>query len=768
MNKVTPFPRSPLPAQPEIVLPMASNAPQGLNLRQLLNILRRRIVLILGIVVLVTGAVALGVNQIVPLYQAEAQVVVEGNRERLVKIDSVVQGINPDYFTNETEAAIISSTEMAERVVRHLDLSKHPQFNPELAPPSRGAVAELRSAAWSWITGTVLVPLGLAAAPEAEEPRPVLPAAPEERERELVRYAVPTLLGGLRVVPSERSRVISIRFSSTDPQIAALAANGFADVYIKSQLSQKGEATDRAGDWLSTRVTELGQRVVEAERRHEDFRRKSGIIEVGGANILAQQIASLNTELVVARTKRAESEARFQQVQRLAVEARGGLESSAFVLDSSLIQNLRSQESGIQRKIAELRTQVRDQHPKMILAQSELADLRQKIAEEVQKIGASLGNELQIARVRESNLQNEVNRLQARVLEQNQSEVKLRALESEVRATKQLYETFLARLKETKVQEDAQQPDARIINRASVPGAPFYPRKNLAILTALLAAALLGVAVALLLEYLDSGFRSLSQLEQTTGVGTLGIVPLVKQPILRNRPLHEVLLERPHSVFSESIRTLRTGLMLSDVNRPPRSVLFTSSIPGEGKSSTTLALAMMAAKSGQRVIVLDCDLRHPNLHALLGVKNGKGLSDYLAGNSTLEDVIEIDTRSGVHYVTAGSRAPNPSDILGSAKMRALIQSLSRLYDLVALDTPPVMAVADALVLVRAVDKTVFLVRWAKTRRETVTAAMRMVLEAGADMPGTVMCQVDTTKQARYDYYDSGYYYYGKNRKYYAD
>ena len=767
MNKVTPFPRSALPAQPEIVLPMAAGAP-GLNLRQLLNILRRRIVLILGVMFLVTGGVALGVNQIVPLYQAETQIVVEGNRERLVKIESVVQGINPDYLTNETEAAIIASTEMAERVVKHLDLTKSPLFNPELAPPTRGAIAEIKGAAWSWIAGTILAPLGFTVETESGEPRPVLPASPEERERALAAYAVPELLGGLKVLPSERSRVISVRFSSTDPRMAALVANGFADVYIKSQLSQKGEATDRAGDWLSGRLTELGQRVVEAERRHEEFRRKSGIIEVGGANILAQQIGSLNTELVVARTKRAESEARYQQVQKLVVEARGGMESSAFVLDSSLIQALRSQESGIQRKIAELRTQVRDQHPKMILAQSELADLRQKIAEEVQKIGASLGSEVQIARVRESNLQAEVNRLQSRVLEQNQSEVRLRALESEVKASKQLYETFLTRLKETKVQEDAQQPDARIINRASVPGGPFYPRKNLAILTAVLASALLGVAAALLLEYLDSGFRSLSQLEQASGVGTLGIVPLVKQPILRNRPLHEVLLERPHSVFSESIRTLRTGLMLSDVNRPPRSVLFTSSIPGEGKSSTTLAFAMMAARSGQRVIVLDCDLRHPNLHALLDVKNGKGLSDYLAGNSTLEDVIEIDPRSGVHYVTAGSRAPNPADILASQKMRALIQSLSRLYDLVALDTPPVMAVADALVLVRAVDKTVFLVRWAKTRRETVMAAMRMVIEAGADVPGTVMCQVDTTKQARYDYYDSGYYYYGKNRKYYTD
>jgi len=772
MNKVTPFPRQPPPAPPEILLPAPGLAGGMLDLRQLIGVLRRRLVLIIGLVVLGTGGAALYVSQLVPLYQAEAQLIVEGSRERVVKLESVTQGLNHDFYTNETEAAVIGSRELAEQAVERLSLLRFPAFNADLAPPERSVVREVEQAVLAWIEDSLLVPLGFAEAGSVSapaEPAPAAPAAltPAERDAELKRIAVARYLSGLAVVPSDRSRVITVRYASVDPQFAALAANTTAELYIQSQVETKGEASDRAGRWLAERVTELSRRVVESERALEAFKRESGIIDVGGSNIISQQIASLNTELVVARTKRAEAEARYGQVQAL-LKSPNGLESSNFVLDSALIQNLRQQESGIQRKLAELRTQVRDQHPKMVLAQSELEDLRDKIGLEVAKIAAALGSELQIARVREANLQSEVRQLQQRLLGQNESEVQLRALESETRAIKQLYETFLARLKETKVQEDTERADARIINRAIVPGAPYYPRKNLIILTALLVSAVAAIALALVIEHLDSGFRSLTQLEQTTGVGTLGIVPLVKQPILRNRYPHQILIEKPHSVFSESIRTLRTALMLSDVSHPPRSVLFTSSIPGEGKSSTTLSVAILAARSGQRVIVIDCDLRHPNMHVQLGVENRQGLGDYLAGTVAFEDVVEIDPRSGVHYVTAGARAPNPPDILGSMKMRTLLASLTRMYDLVALDTPPIMAVADALVLVRHVDKTVFLVRWAKTRRETATAALRQVLEAGADVAGSVLCQVDTSKQAQYDYYDSGYYYYGKARKYYSD
>ncbi|CAN0510204.1 unnamed protein product, partial [Laminaria digitata] len=231
---------------------------------------------------------------------------------------------------------------------------------------------------------------------------------------------------------------------------------------------------------------------------------------------------------------------------------------------------------------------------------------------------------------------------------------------------------------------------------------------------------------------------------------------------------HEFALARPNSTFGEAIRSVRTALMLSSVDKPPKTVLITSSIPGEGKTSTSLSIASTAAKSGQRVIILDCDLRNSSLHAYLNVPNQRGLSDFLAGQAELEDVIEIHPSSTLHYITAGSRAPNPTDMLSSDEMRELIRRLSDMYDMVILDTPPLMAVSDALVLMRDVDRTLFLVRWEKTRRETVLAGIKQALEAGANLAGTVLTQVNVKKHASYDYGDSGYYYYGSYRKYYSE
>ena len=230
---------------------------------------------------------------------------------------------------------------------------------------------------------------------------------------------------------------------------------------------------------------------------------------------------------------------------------------------------------------------------------------------------------------------------------------------------------------------------------------------------------------------------------------------------------HQLAVSKPGSVYGEAVRTLRTALLLSDSERPPRTVLVTSSIPNEGKTSTALSIACQSAKSGQRCIILDCDLRQSSVHRYFGVPNKIGLADYLVGKARLEEVIEIDPVSTAHLIPAGARAPNPIDLLGSPQMRRLIKALAQAYDLVILDTPPVLAVSDALVLVRHVDATLFLIRWEQTRRLAAVSGLKVALEAGANLAGVVLSQVDVKRHAQYDYADSGYYYGGYN-KYYTE
>jgi succinoglycan biosynthesis transport protein ExoP len=760
MSTVTrlPLPGSEPPHDGGIVFP--GMAESGLDLRRMLGILKRRKMMIFGVMILFTSLVALYVSQLTPLYRAEASLVVEKNRQHISPVESVVQGISDDYLTSETEAAVIGSRELASKAVDRLNLVNNPLYNPALRPAQASLVGSVVSPVTDFINDRLIAPIKSMLFGQADKAAADAGDAlsADDQRRALAQQVIDGFLGGLTVSASDRSRVILVDYASPDPHMAALAANTMAELYILDQLSTKGDATTRASEWLKQRVTEMATRVKEAEDKLAAFRQKSGIVDLGGSTTAyQQQLSRLDEELTTARNSLAEAQARYQQLQSN-IES-GNLDSSAAVLSSPLIQTLRSQEAEVARKLSDMRSQYREGHPQVKLAENALTDLKQKIQAEAQKLAANLYNELNIARVRVHNLEVEAGGLQQHLDKQSDAEVNVRALESEVKADKQLYETLLSRLRETNVQDDSssQQADAKIISRATAPVGPYYPKTHLIVAAALVVSGVLGVGLALVLELLDTGFRSLQQIEQATGLSTLGMVPALSDSERRGKRPHEIAVDKPNSAFGEAIRTLRTGLLLTRIDHPPRSIMVTSSIPGEGKTSVALSLACSAARSAQKAMVIDCDLRHSNLHVYLGQPNKTGLTDYLAGQATLEDVVEIDPRSGVHFITAGSRAPNPVDLLGSQEMKKLIARLSSIYDFVVLDSPPLLPVSDGLLLVRSVDKVVFLTRWSKTKRETALTGLKQLVEAGADLAGIVLSQVDVRKHAMYDYGDSGYY-----------
>jgi len=704
---------------------------EQLDLLYLLGVIRRRKYLIAGIAFLVTSFTALFVTQITPLYMAEALLVLEENQQNVLNVDAVTQGLRTDYYTNETEAAVIGSRELAIKTVERLGLVDDPAFNPLLAPQVPG----LRDRVLAWFMGG-----------DATEADWTAGMSPEDVQAYTLELTTDYYLSGLSVSPSLSSRIIAVQYSSEDPAVAARFANTAAEIYILDQLETRGAATVRATDWLSERVDQLRRRVIDSERRFEEFRRASGIVEVGRTNVYQNQLADLSSELIVARTKRAEAEAQYAQVQKLKAES-GNIESSAAVMDAPLIQKLREQEAQLLRRISEDKTRLREGHPRMVLAANELKDLRQKISTEVDKIALNLGNELEISRVREANLQAEISSLQKKIEEQAEAEVTLNSLASEIKANQELYETVLNRFQETEVQDqDLIQANARVISRAVEPSSPYYPKKKLMVMAALFASLAGGIALAFVLEYLDSGFRTVEQLENLTGQPVLGIFPQIEA----NQTPHKVVVDQPNSVFGEAVRRIRTALALSSVQGAPKTLLVTSSVPEEGKTSASTALAVSAARSGQKCILVDCDFRHPSVHAVLGLKNTKGLSSYLAGQDELGEVIEADLRSGLRVIPAGPSVPHPTDLLGSQEMRNLLRRLEGVFDFIILDAPPLLAVSDALVLVRSVDKTIFMVRWAKTDRSTVNAGLKQLVEAGANIGGLILSLVDVRKSVQYE------------------
>ncbi|HYM31364.1 MAG TPA: polysaccharide biosynthesis tyrosine autokinase [Candidatus Cybelea sp.] len=759
------------PDEPQLMAIEPGPAGRELSLREILQTIWRRRWLIIATVFLACTLTTLWVLQIVPRYVATAAVVVETRHENVLKIESVLQGMSPDYYTNETEAAIIRSRDMAGRVVDQLDLVSSPLFNPDLAPERTTLASRLEDlfdvhAIASKITPQVVKDL-------IDQLRPQVPDAggkinvPIDEKTWTRDRVIDRFMASTKVEPGERSRVITIQFTTEDPQLAALAANTLAEIYIRQSVSAKNDATANASDWLNDRVSDMRRRVAESSQAVDAYRRQAGIVDVQNqTTLLQQQLAELNTKLVTSRSERAEAEARYQQVERM-VNSPGGINASAAVLQSPLIQKLREQEAQVVREMAELRSQLKEDHPQMILKRSELADLDDKIGKEVAKVGSSLKSELEIARIRERSLANDVADLQQKIAQQNEAQVQLHALESEANANKQLYDTMLARFKETGVQEKGvQQADARLISPAAVPTSPAYPKKGLILSVAFVASALVALLLVFIVEHMDAGFRTLQQVEAVLGVPGIGMVPRISNRKRRGGAPADHLLASPNSVYAEAIRTIRTGLLLSNVDRPPKTVLVTSSLPGEGKSGTALSLARAAAKAGQRTIIIDCDLRHPTLHVNLGVANKAGVVEAVSGIAKLEDVVEIDERSGCHFMTAGTNAPSPTDLLGSEAMRRMLARLKEVYDLVIVDTPPVLVVSDALVLLRLVDKTLFMVRWGKTRREAAQIGVRDVLQANADLAGVVLNEVDLRKSARYQYGDATSY--GNYRKYYID
>lgn len=740
---------------------------QAFDLRQIMHTLWRRKMIIIATSFILTLLAVLAVMQATPLYVAEAQLVVERQRERTLEFRQVLQDGRLDHYTNRTEAAVLMSRGLAGKVVDELDLVNHPLFNPALGEPkSRGLMdrIDLRGFVRGLIPNWVLDELRGGA---EDSTHTETNYSTEEMAAFLREDVLEAFLAGVDVSSSDLSRVLEVTYVSSDPEFAAQAANALAEVYINETILRKFAANARATDWLNQQVSELRKRLEASRNALEAHRRSMGFVDIQGqSSVLGQQLGQLNIDHVRARSGRAEAEARYQQIQKL-LQSANGTESAAQVLDSPLIQRLREQEAAVIRQLGELRTQLRGQHPRLILKESELADLQQKIRREVTKITTSLGNELEIAEIRERTTASEVERLKQAIQKQNESIVTLRALESEVAANDAIYQTILTRFKETDVQDDAtQQADARLISPAVPPLRPSYPRKSLIVFVVLIASTVAGILLVFVLEHLDAGFRSLPQIEQFTGMPPLGIVPKLQGFAMRHLRPQDAVLEKPNSMFAESIRSIRTSLMLSGPVAP-QTIIVTSSVPGEGKTSLTLALGRSAAKAGQRVVVIDCDMRRPSIHEELDTPNLRGLAEYLEDTAELEEITEIDEPSGMHFVTAGHNAPNPTDLLNRDRMARLIERLQLAYDLVLFDTPPVLAISDAMVLAKHVNKCIYAIRWGDTDRSAVSVGIRNLLDSKANLAGVVLTQVDVRKHSGYSYGGHGDTY-GTYEKYYQN
>ena len=713
--------------------------------------LRIRRKVIIGATIAVMALVTAVVMQLTPLYTATAVVLLDQRRNSADSADSALSELPADQPTMQNQVQILTSMKLMERVVDKLHLDQDPAFNPK--PGLLAGISEdLTSLFAPYLGWFPAVKDGVNGDGET--------LTADARKNAIAH----TLRRNLSVTPVGVSTTINVSYKSPDPVQAAVIANGIADAYVEDQLEAKFEANQKATQWLASRSQDLSKQAENADAAVQRYKAANNITTpVNGMSVVDQQIRDVNTQLVIAKADLAEKQANYNSL--VALQAAGKAANASQVLSNPLIATLRAQESDLNRQLADLSSRYLPSHPKIQDLRAQKENFEGKIDEEIQRIVESIRNSVSVASAHVGSLEQSLARVEGRGAGQDKSSVQLTALQSAATSARSMYEAFLARLSQTQDREGIQAPDARVISNAEVPGSPSFPKKGLSVALSIPAGFLLGILLAFLAERLDSGFRTIADIEAMIGLPVMAAVPEVRAVKGQTLRAADIVIDKPMSSFAEAIRGLQLGLILSDVDRPAKVVLVTSSVPGEGKTTVAVSLARIAASSGLRTVLLDCDLRRASSGKALGSLFSKSIVDVLTGTAPLEKCLVKDEKSGAFTLPSINTPGNPGDLLSSQIMQKIVNRLREKFDFIVIDSPPVLPVNDAKILSRLADAVLFVVRWEKTPREAVLSSIRALTDVRANVSGIALTRADNERFRHYSY---GYQDYKEYSRYHLE
>jgi capsular exopolysaccharide synthesis family protein len=578
--------------------------------------------------------------------------------------------------------------------------------------------------------------------------------------------AVDRVLGRLDAEREGESYALSIKFTSTDPLKAARLANQAAALYVQEQLSAKQTAVARAADWLSGRLTDLRDRLLQSENAIATFKAENELIDSQGVTLNSAQLTALHSQLIETRAQRAERESKLGLLRQV----RGGgagFESISEILSSPVIAHLKTLQTELLRQEAQLKQEYGPRHPKIIQLDAEEQKLADKIYREVQNIIGAFESEVSFLRNRERALEESLEQAKQSVAVGQRAEVQLAELQREAESNRELYKALLNRYKKLTEQQDTIEAGAEVISTAPVPNGPSFPQPKLILAVGFTSSLIVAGLLALIAESLGSGLRSTRQVEQALGVSCLSHVPQIKAK--DDCPPHQYPARKPRSAYAEAIRAVHVGLQFAQMDRPPRVILVTSSLPGEGKTTLALSLAASAAAAGHQTIILDLDLRHPSVRSATGQPlTAPGLVELVTGDARFEDAIYTDpAQPNLDMLTVRRNPINPCDVLASKQMAQLISKLRSRYKLIVLDMPPILGITDAKIAMHLADAVLFVVRWGKTKAEVAENGIGALRECRAPIAGAVLTQVDMDAHARGAYGDVAAYY-GSYKRYYLE
>lgn len=704
-----------------------------LDLKSYWRIIQRRKLGILGLAAFITLLVIVVVYMMTPVYSSSASLLVEQNKSKLASMDAVYGGSGSDQTYYQTQVEMLKSRALMEAVVDRLKLTTHPLFNAPVKP--------------SMLDG-LLSGLGVSAKSAVRD------------EKQLRKGVAAALAGMVTIEPSRTSQLIKISVLSTDKDLAAALANSVADTYIELDLEERYKMTQKATSWMNVRLVNLKDNLDKSERALQLYREQHNIIdtkglEMGGAT--SQLGASLGN-LTSARLARAQAQTNLEQVRR----AKGSEISLPIVQRNPLVASLMGAVSEHERKVSELSNRYGSQHPKLLQAQAELKQAKENLRLQVADVVSGFEREYEMTRSNENALAGAVAEAKQAIQGSNRKEYELTALEREVKTNRELYDMFMGQLKGTTAVSDMQTVVARVVDPAIVNEVPVKPNKRIVIGSAFVLSLLLGVAIAFMLEHLDTSVRSAEDAERKLGLPMLAAMPLVELVAGQTAGLH--YRDSPKSLFAEAVKTIRTGILLSGIDHPKKTLVVTSSVPGEGKSTVAINLALAHAQT-KRVLLIDADMRRPSIAKVLGLDNTHpGLSMLVLGMQKIENCVYKIEGSSLDVLTAGGIPPNPLELLLSEKFKDLLAELGKTYDTIIIDSPPVQLVSDAVILASMATGVVFVMKADATPFPLARRAIQAIQRSGASMFGIVLNQANFRNDEYYGGYGKYNYhsYYGED------
>lgn len=697
---------------------------------------------ILMVVIAVGMLAAMYASSLRPIYRATATVMLEMGKPKIVSPQEMFEAYNGttrDYFLTQFE--IIKSRELAERLVRVMQLTKHPEYDP-------------RQVAKAWYADWV--------------PVQFLPSASVKgpSEEGLEESVVAQVMGQFSLQPVRNTQLVKLSFDSHDPVLAERVPNTLAMIYIISDLEARGDTTRRSMSFLKDQAEELRQKLNESERALQAFREQEKIVVTKGVSVSGaiRQLEELETSLDDARKKRLDAEALYNQVN-VARQSRSAvaLESLSVVQNNPVMARFKEAEAEAERRVSEASKRYGPEHPKMVAAQSDLKAVQENVRRQVSTVVDSALKDFEVAKANEASLARALARAKAESQDYNRKEFTLARFEREVASNRQLYDLFTQRAKETNT-GDVPSAIARVIDVAKLPKSPSGPNKRNIIGVAMLVALAVAVSIALLLEQLDVTVKTSHEIESKLEVKAVGVLPRMR--LAPGVPIERLFIDENHGPFAEGIRSIRSDLLLSGIDSPQKVVLLTSSLPEEGKTTVACNLAF-AFSQIKKTLLVEADMRRPKIARVLGADEHRaGLSELVAGSASLDTCVYPAENSNLWVLQSGRVPLNPLELISSHRFAEVMETLKKAFDVIVIDSPPLQLVSDALVLSQYATSVVYVVKADSTpyplARHGLTQ-MKRVSESALVGVGAVLNQLDIDKANKYygEYRGYGGRYYRK-------